>query len=161
MSHENHLHLHDNHHDSPQVEDDLFLDRVVAVGRGSRRLPNPGLVLLAGHHIDNQGGQCSGHCGQCQGLVLMMMAVLMMDWGLVVNVQVSCQTSQKERKRKRCRGWFPRKWRSHRGLSDAKILPHLLFDENDNDDLDESGNYNKYIMILMSHSQSHPPLSLF
>ena len=112
MSQEYHLHLDDNHHDSPQVEDDLFLDRVVAVGRGSRRLPNPGFVLtmvLAGHHIDNQGGQCSGHCGQCQGLVLMMMAVLMMDWGLVVNVQVSCQTSQKERKRKRCRGWFPRK----------------------------------------------------
>ena len=70
MSHEFHLHLHDNHHDSSQVEDDLFLDRVVAVGRGSRRLPNPGfvlmvVVLLAGHHVDNQGGQCSGHCGQC------------------------------------------------------------------------------------------------
>ena len=28
----------------------------------------------------------------------MMMAILMMDWGLVVNVQVSCQTSQKSEK---------------------------------------------------------------
>ena len=56
----NHHHLHDNHHDDvshlhkdhhddnhdDQVEDDLFLDRVVAVGRGSRRLPNPGLLLF-------------------------------------------------------------------------------------------------------------------
>ena len=60
MSHEYHLHLHDNHHDSPQVEDDLFLDRVVAVGRGSRRLPNPGFVLmvvvLAGGAGDGGGG---------------------------------------------------------------------------------------------------------
>jgi len=29
-------------HSFEEVEDDLFLDRVVAVGRGSRRLPNPG-----------------------------------------------------------------------------------------------------------------------
>jgi len=29
-------------HSFEEVEDDLFLDRIVAVGRGSRRLPNPG-----------------------------------------------------------------------------------------------------------------------
>ena len=33
-------------HSFEEVEEDLFLDRIVAVGRGSRRLPNPGHTIL-------------------------------------------------------------------------------------------------------------------
>ena len=116
--HDDH-HLHDHHHDDEhhQVEDDLFLDRVVAVGRGSRRLPNPGWLFTV-----------------LQAKRVKKVFIIKIIIGTILIIIV-INTSKKGPKR--CLGWFPRKRRSHLRF----LLPSLclsLDDPPDDDDDDEN-----------------------